>query len=61
MDLSHKPAPPGEPTLLERAADAEFWLREYHTTPAQKKELPAWLVARIPIVWQVRNEARRGG
>lgn len=41
--------------------DAEWWLREYHLTPAQKRELPAWLVARIPIVCQVRNEARRGG
>lgn len=47
--------------MLERVVDAEWWLREYHLTPAQKRELPAWLVARIPIVCQVRNEARRGG
>lgn len=58
-DLSHKPTPPGEPELLERAADAEWWLREYRLTPAQKAELPGWLVVRIPTVVEVRREARR--
>lgn len=44
---------------MERAAEAEWWLREYGLTPAAKAELPRWLVARIPVVAQVRAESQR--
>lgn len=37
----------------------EWWLREYGVTPAQVREMPAWFVARVPHIANLRHEAQQ--
>lgn len=34
----------------------EWWLREYGKTPGEVRAMPAWFVARVPLIAAVRNE-----
>lgn len=42
--------------MWERAANLEWWLKEYGKGPDEVLAMPAWFVARAPAIADVRNE-----